>query len=163
MEDEINFKLENIRRKVEKLEDEFDKKEEWKHLLNELNFVKIKVYENGIFSENEEFNEIKNEDIKYLLISYYQGEVLQKFMENREGVLKMTLQFFSEFYNILVKYDYLTKERKEYYKKITQTKDEDEEEITKPTLEELSRVRDEKILAFKFKKSLSEKLKVKIN
>jgi hypothetical protein len=166
MEGELSVRLEKLRRKVEKLEDEFDKQEEWKELLNESNEVKVKVYAAGVFSENEEFKEIKTEDLKYLLISYYQAEVIQKFSENRENILNLALQFYREFYNILNKYEYLTKDRKNYYKKISGEKDKDDEddesENTKPSLEELSREREEKILAFRYKKSLSDKLKVNL-
>ena len=160
MEEQFSTRLEDLRRKVEKLEDEYDKQEEWKVLLNDLNEVKIKVYAAGVFSENEEFKEIKTEDIKYLLISFYQAEVIQKFSENRENILSHALQFYKEFYNILNKYEYLTKDRKIYYKKITKQGDDEEEGRGKPSLEEMSKEREEKILAFKYKKALSDKLKV---
>jgi len=162
MEDDLNLRVEEIRKKVEKIEDEFDMTEEWKKLLNELNEVKLKVHAAGIFSENEEFKEIKTEDIKFLLIPFYQAEVIQKFMENRENIISHSLQFYKEFYNILEKYDYLTKDRKNYYKKLTRAKEEEDDEASsKPSVEEMSREREEKIMAFKYKKGLSEKLKVK--
>lgn len=165
MEGELSIRIEKLRRRVENLEDEYDKHEEWKELLNESNEVKLKIYAAGVFSENEEFKEIKAEDIKYLLISYYQAEVIQKFSENRENILNLALQFYREFYNILNKYEYLTKDRKNYYKKISGIKDKDDEdeeesENKNPSLDELSREREEKIMAFKYKKSLSDKLKV---
>jgi len=164
MEEDLNFRLEEIRKKVEKIEDEFDNTEEWKKLLNELNEVKLKVHAAGVFSENEEFKDIKTEDIKYLLISFYQAEVIQKFMENRENIISHSLQFYKEFYNILEKYEYLTKDRKNYYKKLTRGKEEEDEEgSSKPSIDEMSRERDEKIMAFKYKKGLSDKLKVNKN
>jgi len=165
MEGELSIRIEKLRRRVENLEDEYDKHEEWKELLNESNEVKLKIYAAGVFSENEEFKEIKAEDIKYLLISYYQAEVIQKFSENRENILNLALQFYREFYNILNKYEYLTKDRKNFYKKISGIKDKDDEEEEEsenknPSLDELSREREEKIMAFRYKKSLSDKLKV---
>jgi hypothetical protein len=160
MEDDLGIRLEKIRRRVEKLEDENDKQDEWKEILNQLNEIKTIVHSKSIFSENEEFKEIKSEDLKYLMISFYQAETLQKFHENRENILKITLQFYKEFYKILEKYDYLNKDRKDYYKKISEDLDEDGEEVKKPSFEELSKEREEKILAFKYKKILSEKLKV---
>ena len=90
--------------------------------------------------------------------------MIQKFSDNREGILAIALQFYREFYNILEKYEYLNKERKEYYKKISGEKDKDDEEEEgerkRPTMDELSKERDEKIMAFKYKKAISEKLKV---
>lgn len=162
MEEELNFRTEKIRTRVEKIEDEFDKTEEWKDLLNELNEVKLKIFSSGVFSDNEEFKDIKTEDIKFLLISFYQAEVIQKFNENRDNILLLALQFYKEFYTILKKYEYLTKERILYYKKITGDFDDedDKEGDRKPTMEDLSRERDEKIMAFKYKKALSDKLKV---
>lgn len=160
MEQELSIKMEKLRKRVERIEDEYDKFEEWKQLLNELIQFKNQVQSTAIFSDNEEFKEIKSEDLKFLMISYYQAEVLQKFQENREGVLKMSLQFYNEFYKILEKYEYLNKDRITYYKKISQDIDEEGEEVKKPSFEELSKEREEKILAFKYKKVLSEKLKV---
>ncbi len=166
MESDLSTRLERLRRRVENLEDEYDKQEDWKELLNSLNEVKIKAYAAGVFSENEEFKEIKTEDLKFLFISFYQAEVIQKFSDNREGILSIALQFYREFYNILEKYEYLNKERKDYYKKISGEKDKDDEEEEgerkRPTMDELSKERDEKIMAFKYKKAISEKLKVNI-
>jgi immunoglobulin-binding protein 1 len=162
MEEELNFRAEKIRSRIEKIEDEFDKIEEWKKLLDEINEVKLKIFGSGVFSENEEFKDIKTEDIKFLLISFYQAELIQKFNENRDNILLLSLQFYKEFYSILKKYEYLTKERILYYKKITgDFEEDDKEEDRKPTMEELSREREEKIMAFKYKKALSDKLKVK--
>ena len=89
MESELNHRVEKMRRRIEKLEDEFDKVDEYKDLLNELNEIKVKLYASGVFSDNEEFKEIKTEDIKYLLVSFYQGEVIQKFNENPEKLFAL--------------------------------------------------------------------------
>jgi hypothetical protein len=163
MEDDLNFRMEKIRKEIEKLDDEgIEKTDDWKIRLDELNQLKLKVYSDAIFSENEEFKEIKTEDLKFLLIPFYQAEQIQKFMENREMILGHALNFYNEFYISLEKYDYLSKERKDYYKKLTNQVDEEVEgKFAKLSLEEMSKERDQKILAFKYKKALSEKLKVK--
>jgi len=166
MENELSINIEEVRKQIEKIEDEgVDKIEEWKKRLDLLNSIKIKIHVNQIFSENEEFKEIKPEDLKFLLVSFYQAEQILKFMENREMMLGHALKFYDEYFKLLEKYDYLSKDRKNYYKKLI---GEDDDEIeTKSSsqgqvisLEDLSKERDNKILAFKYKKALSEKLKV---
>jgi hypothetical protein len=163
MEDELNFNMEQIRKQIELIEDEgFEKIEEWKKRLDNLNSIKIRVHTSAIFSDNEEFKEIKTEDIKYLLISFYQAELIQKFMDNREMILNHAIKFYDEFYKILEKYEYLSKDRKDYYKKLIGQEDEEvENKNNKQSLEDLSKERENKILAFKYKKALSEKLKVR--
>lgn len=164
MEDDLQSQMEIIRKKVENLENEgIDKLDDWKRLLDDLNSLKVKIYAQAIFSENEEFKEIKAEDLKFLLLSFYQAEVIQKFMENREMILTFALKFYNEFFKLLEKYDYLSKDRIKYYRKITDQDDDQEEtekKDKKPTLDKLAKEREEKILAFKYKKALSEKLKV---
>jgi hypothetical protein len=162
MDDELNTKMEKMRKEYEGLEDEYiEKMEEWKKRLDNLNYLKIRVHNIGIFSENEEFNEIKTEDLKYLIIPFYQAELIQKFSENREMILGHSLKFYDEFFRCLQKYEYLNKDRVDFYKKLTsQVDDEIEKKTDKLSLEDMSKDRDNKILSFKYKKSLSEKLKV---
>jgi hypothetical protein len=168
MEEELNFKMEKIRKEMEKYEDEGDsgKEEKWKQTFNNLNEVKKIVYSQGIFSENEDFKEIKTEDIKFLLIPFYQSELMQKFKENKESNLKFAIHFYEEFFKLLDGHEYFEKERKEQFKNlIKKYKNENGEESTenkfKLSLEDMSKEREEKIKLFKYKKALSEKLKVK--
>lgn len=165
MEEELNYKIEKLRRQVEEFEDESDVENlpKWKATFDELNSVKLKVHQLGIFSENEEFDEIKTEDLKYLLVAFYQAEILQKFMENRETSLKFALHFYSEFFKMLDKYDYLSREKKQAYKKLVKKEDDEEEKGAKkkmPSMEELNLERQQKIEGYRYKKNLSEKLKV---
>jgi hypothetical protein len=165
MENEINFKMEKLRRKFEKLEeDSFEKDEEIKNVFNEFNEIFIKIREMGTFSENEEFKDIKTEDIKFLIIPFYQSELMQKFMENRTIRLEQALKFYSEFFKILDNYGYLKKEQKEEYKFLTKKNDEeiDIQNNSKKAFEQMSLERDEKIKQYRYKKALSEKLKVKV-
>jgi immunoglobulin-binding protein 1 len=164
MEDDINVKLEKIRRKIEIYEESsYDKsnEEDWKEILNYLNDLKKNVYSQGMFSDNEEFKDIITENIKFLLVPYYQGEMIQKFVENRESNLLYALKFYNEFYKLLEKYNYLTKERKEMYKNLTRESDDEENtKNSKQSFDELSKEREQKIQNFRYKKALSEKLKV---
>ena len=164
MEASLSQRLETVRRKMEDYEQKgYDKKfeEDWKKLLNELNDIKLKVYKEKILSDNEEFKDIKTEDIKFMLVAFYQSELIQKFMVNRKNILEFALKFYDEFYNLLQSYDYLSKEQVKKYKKLTH-KDEEGENTKKTqqqTFEEMSQNRTEKIEMYKYKKNLSEKIK----
>jgi hypothetical protein len=103
--------MEDARREMESFEEDPSKREEeWKKTLDSLIQINNEVNKEGIFSENEQFSEIKPEDVKYLLIPYFEGELIQKFMENRDAKLEIALKFYEEFYSRLNKYEYLTKE-----------------------------------------------------
>jgi len=165
MEEELNFKMEKIRKEMEKYEDEggSGKQENWKTTFNNLNEIKKLVYSQGVFSENEEFKDIKSEDIKFLLIPFYQSELMQKFMENRESNLNYSIHFYEEFFKLLDQHEYFEKERKDQFKNLLKkykNEDKNEEVNMKPSMQEMSKEREEKIKMFKYKKALSEKLKV---
>ena len=108
---ELNLKMEQVRKEMENYEEDPSKREdEWKKTLDSLIQINNDTKKDGVFADNEEFAEIKPEDIKYLLIPFYQGELIQRFMENRESKLDLALRFYDEFYKILNKYSYLAKE-----------------------------------------------------
>ena len=91
---------------------------------------------------------------------------MQKFKENKESNLKFSIHFYEEFFKLLDGHEYFEKERKEQFKNlIKKYKNENGEESTenkfKLSLEDMSKEREEKIKLFKYKKALSEKLKVK--
>ena len=124
--------IELVRRKLERYEEEggpYDQ-EELKNMLNLCSIIMKEVHSNGLFSTNEDFNEVKTEDIKYLLTPYYQSEILQKFMENRDSKLDLSLKFYDEFFKVLDNYGYFHKDKKKLYL-ILRKKEEDESESDK--------------------------------
>ena len=162
--EELSKRMENVRRKMEEYgEKAYDKKyeDDWKKLLNELNDIKLKIYKEKIFSDNEEFKDIKTEDIKFMLVAFYQSELIQKFMVNRKNILDFALKFYDEFYKLLKSYDYLSKEQIKKYEKLTYVPEEGEEpkKSQQQSFQEMSENRNEKIQMYKYKKNLSEKLK----
>ena len=165
MEESLAKRIENVRRKIEEYgQKSYDKKyeDDWKKLLNELNDIKLKIYKEKIFSDNEEFKDIKTEDIKFMLVAFYQSELIQKFMVNRKNILEFALKFYDEFYKLLKSYEYLSKEQIKKYEKLTHVPEEGEEEPKKTpqqSFQEMSQNRTEKIEMYKYKKNLSEKLK----
>jgi len=166
--EELNKLMEEVRRQMENFEEDPSKREdEWKKTLDSLIQINNAVKNQGIFSENEQFSEIKPEDLKFILIPYFQGELIQKFMDNRDAKLDLALRFYEEFYKRLNRYEYLTKEvlyklnkKKESYKSLV--KSDDIEKGKKPSMEQMNKERTEKIQMFKFKKALSEQIKVKL-
>ena len=165
MEEEINENIESIRKKIEKLEEDGGpyETENLKKILNSLSKIAKSVHSNGLFSTNEDFNEVKPEDIKFLLIPFYQADIIQKFIDNRESKLALALKFYDEFFKILENYNYFSKEKKDLYNFLRKKQEiEIEEKETKNiSLELLSLQREDKIRSYKYKKALSDKIKVK--
>ena len=167
-----NEEIEYVRRKLEKYEEEggpFDQ-EELKNMLNLCSKLMKEVYSNGLFSANEDFKEVKTEDIKYLLTPYYQSGILQKFMENRHSKLDLSLKFYDEFFKVLDNYGYFNRDKKKLFLTLRNKEIEENENLKgsdveinrekKQRFDLMSQNREEKIQAYKQKKTLSDKLKV---
>lgn len=162
---QATLSIESIRKKYEEYEEkgyDVSYEEDWKVMLDNLNEIKKRVFQNKVFSDNEEFSDVKTEDIKYMLIAFYQAETIQKFQVSRKKLLRFALTFYNEFYKLLDSYNYLSKEQKAQYKVLTRFNEEGEEEKNKhkkESIEQLSQERNNKIEMYKYKKALSEKLK----
>ena len=163
--DDNGVLLEKIRKKLESYEDKgYDKEYEsdWKQMLNELNTIKTNVYKEQMFSDNEEFKDVKTEDIKFMLVAYYQSELIQKFHINRKNVLQFALTFYNEFFKLLKNYEYVSKDQIKYYESMTKKNDDDDDNNKKNKMKDfaqLSLERQTKIEMYKYKKALSEKIK----
>jgi hypothetical protein len=167
-----NEEIEFVRRRLEKYEEEggpYDQ-EELKNMLNLCSKIMKEVYSNGLFSANEDFKEVKTEDIKYLLTPFYQSEILQKFIERRDSMLDLSLKFYDEFFKVLDNYGYFDKDKKKLFlilrnKEIEENQnikvsDNDVNSEKKQSIELMSQNREQKIQAYKQKNALSERLKV---
>lgn len=158
--------IEYMRKRLEQMEEEGGPyhQEELKKLLNSLSKIAKEVHSEGLFSKNEDFSEIKAEDIKFLLVPYFQADLIQKFMDKRESKLDLALKFYDEFFKILDNYNYFPKDKKDLFNILRNKKDDEfdheKKEGKKPSLELLSQNRDQKIQAYKYKKALSDKIKV---
>lgn len=165
MEENLAKRIEVIRQKYEEYSEKgYDKKyeDDWKKMLNELNDIKLHIYKEKLFSDNEEFKDVKTEDIKFMLVAFYQSEIIQKFMANRKNILEFALKFYDEFYKLLKSYEYLSKDQITKYEKMTKKNEEGEENNKKTQQQhfmEMSQNRTEKIEMYKYKKNLSAKLK----
>ena len=157
----MSEQLESIRKKYEDYEDKgYDKsyEDDWKQMLNDLNNLKIKVYKEKMFSDNEEFQDVKTEEIKFMLIAFLQSEIIQKFQTNRKNILEFALKFYDEFFKLLQTYNYLSKDQIKKYKYLTE-KNEEGKLPEKKSFEQMSFERQDKIAMYKYKKELSEKIK----
>jgi len=155
--------------------------EKVKKQLNNLNLIFKDVTRQSLFSPNESFDEIHSENLKFLLIPFYQGELifLLQDREKREKNLKLVLQFYEEFFKILKNYEFIDKEQIDLYNSMylealsASSKGKEnadqvdkliEQEKKKETpkrhdLEMMSKDRETKIKEYKQKKELLERIK----
>ncbi len=152
-------------------------KEEVMSLFNQLvNYTK-EISSLSLFSGNEDFEEIQTENIIYLLITYYQAELILMIsdMNERKKNIKLSIKFYEEYFKILRTYQLITKEDIEKFKALTGEITEAEElgkensnkyipnsskSKLKPDMSKMTTERDEKIKAYKYKKNLIDKLKL---
>lgn len=164
----VNLYIENLENDKKLILEQFD-------ILNE---IMKEITRNNMFSGNEEFKEIPFENLKYLMIPFYQAELLILLQnENREKNLKLSLQFYNEYYKILKTYKYLDKKEEDKFKYLyeeclfAESKgkensnnfekllEEEKNNKKKINLEVHSKSREEKIEEYKYKKLLLDKLK----
>lgn len=180
MEKDLIDSFNIIMKRIHRMQDEldYDKENITKEFDNLVGIMKD-IKSNNYFSPNEQFEEILTENLRFLLVPYYQAELLFLLQDNRENNLKLVLQFYDEFYKILNNYHYLTKEEKEKYvtifseivaaENIGKENSENYEKLSKQEIkkqtnisnfDKLSQDREAKIEEFKYKKALIEKIKL---
>lgn len=161
----INQMTDNLESDKEKIKEQLD--------------ILIKIFQdvvnNSIFSPNESFEEILTENLRYLLVPFYQGEVLLLLQENREKNLSIVVRFYEEFFKVLQDYKFLDKtsveqyntlfneiveaenkgkENSNNYEKISQK----QEKLSRPDMSKMTIEREAKIQEYKYKKSLLDKI-----
>ena len=149
-------------------------KKEILNLFNQIVAYSKEVSSLALFSGNEEFDEIDTENLKFLLITYYQGELLLLLTEDRKKNIKIATQFFEEFYKVLFTYQFLDKDQINQYKELINEIRESEsigkdnsdnfnfntkKTQSKPDMEKMKKEREAKIKSYKEKKELIEKIK----
>jgi len=100
----------------------------------------------GIFSPNEDFKEIPNENVKYLLIPYLLSDVFSRIQSNKKTNLNLAKTYLDEFIKLVNHYGLVDKEQRKKWKAVF------EDLNYEPT-------RDEKIQSHKDKKALEIKIK----
>lgn len=180
MEKDLFDSFNSSMKKIHQIQDtlEFNQDTITREFDNLVNIMKS-VKENNYFSPNEQFSEINTENLRFLLVPFYQAELLFLLRDNRDKNLKIVLQFYDEYYKILKNYSFLTKEDREKYEAIyaeiiaaegkgKENSDNfdklNKKEVKKQTnlanFDKLSQSRDEKIQEFKYKKALIERIKL---
>lgn len=156
--------IQSIKSSSEKVE-----KEEILRLYNSLSAILKEVSSSSTFSSNEDFAEIQTENLKYILIPYYQSELIQIIDTSntyeRQKNLLVSIQLYDEYYKLLRNYSFLTKEENDLYKRLSesiydaQTVDKNKEKEKKEDFSKMTMEREEKIRLYKEKKELNDKIK----
>ena len=81
--------------------------EHFKETLEKLNKLVESIQKDSIFSSNETFSEIHTENIKLLMIPYYQAEILLRIMENREQNVQKGHVYYLEYLKLMNHYHLL--------------------------------------------------------
>ena len=68
-----------------------------------------RIQKESVFSANEELREIPTENLKLLMIPYYQADVLLRIMENRHENVKLGHTYYLEYLKLMNHYNLLTK------------------------------------------------------
>ena len=69
-----------------------------------------------VFSSNEELSDIHTENIKLLMIPYYQAQVLMRLMEDRDESVKKGHTYFLEYLKLMNHYRLLDKGQVQLWK-----------------------------------------------
>jgi hypothetical protein len=107
---------------------------------SEENFVKTleglkalvsEIQSESIFSSNESLKELASENIKLLMVPYYEAETLFRIMDKREERVRMSHTFYLEYLKLCNHYELLEdlqkKAWKNLYNKFFKPKHEEEE------------------------------------
>lgn len=105
----------NLEKDLLEIEDTCENKEKLSEILKQFLLLQLKIDKNGTFSKNEELDDIKSEDVKYLLLPYYVGKTFQLLKtdgmkQRRLHLLKVEANFES-FISRCSEYRLLTKEQ----------------------------------------------------
>ncbi|KRX10975.1 hypothetical protein PPERSA_12099 [Pseudocohnilembus persalinus] len=114
--------------------------------IKKLQAIQKGIIEHGVFSPNEDYKEIQTQNLKYLLLPYYLGDVFGRIPENRKKSLEFSKLYLNEFLKLLDHYGVLSEQLRKTWKNY--------EENTKyePT-------RDERIAQYKEQKEIENKIK----
>ena len=74
------------------------------------------IQKENLFSPNEEISDIDPHHLKFLLLPYYQGETMFRFMEERKKRIISSKGFFDEFLKLMNHYDLVNKGAKQAWK-----------------------------------------------
>ncbi|EGR34412.1 protein phosphatase 2A regulatory B subunit, B56 family, putative [Ichthyophthirius multifiliis] len=113
--------------------------------ISDFSKLQKQIISNSLFSANESLEEIQPENLKYLLLPFYMGQVYGKIIKERLNKLEFSQVYLSEYLKLLNHYDLVPKDLKKYWKNLS---DDGNYSIT----------RDEKIQSFKDQKALENKL-----
>lgn len=82
---------------------------QFKETLDGLNQLVERIQSEMVFSSNEELSDIHTENLKLLMIPYYQANVLMRLMENRDENVKKGHTYYLEYLKLMHHYHLLDK------------------------------------------------------
>lgn len=91
--------------------DDFENCEEahFMETLEGLNTLVERIQGESVFSANESLSEIHTENLKLLMIPYYQANVLMRLMEDRDANVRKGHTYYLEYLKLMNHYDLLDK------------------------------------------------------
>ena len=95
----MDNKLGQLVSKINKIknEGEVPSKDETLKMFDELVYYMKEVQSQSLFSDNEDFEELQTESIKYMSIPYYQAELLLMIGDDRKKHINLSVLFYDEF------------------------------------------------------------------
>lgn len=156
-----------------KNEGEYPSKEDTLKMFDDLVFYMKEVQSQSLFSDNEDFEELQTESIKYMSIPYYQAELLLMIGEDRKKHINLAVLFYDEFFKLLSNYKFISKDELNIFKNLRAEIKEAENvgkensnsyapqnqpKPNKPNMEAMTRDREEKVKEYKAKKALIDSI-----
>lgn len=91
--------------------------------LEQLRLLIKKVSEEHIFSQNETIDEVQTENLKLLMIPYYQADTLLRIMDQRLERVQMANLFYLDYLKMLGHYNLLSEQHKKMFKTLLKKKE----------------------------------------
>ena len=88
----------------------------FKETLEGLNTLVERIQNESVFSANEALSEIHTENIKLLMIPYYQANVLMRLMEDRDTHVRKGHTYYLEYLKLMNHYALLDKAQVQQWK-----------------------------------------------
>lgn len=172
----MDNKLGQLVSKINKIknEGEVPSKEETLKMFDELVYYMKEVQSQSLFSDNEDFEELQTESIKYMSIPYYQAELLLMIGDDRKKHINLSVLFYDEFFKLLSNYKFISKDDVNIFKALrseiadaenvgkensnSYTPENSQSKPSKPNMEAMTRDREAKVKEYKAKKALIDSI-----
>jgi hypothetical protein len=90
--------------------------EHYKETLEGMDALVERIQQENVFSHNEALSEVHTENLKLLMIPYYQANVLMRVMENRDAMVRKGHTYYLEYLKLMNHYNLLEKHQVQQWK-----------------------------------------------